>query len=135
MAGLPAYKRYCAHSHADVKLEPCEESFCIGDIVQRRLGKAKIRMPIDKAGNFIQYTADVFDVNIPILLGLDMMKRLRWYVNEIMNGFCSNDDKSRTIPLQPRQAHLYPQWPNFIVLFTRQDLVKLHRRFRPPPPT
>ncbi len=72
------------------------------------------------------------DVEIPILLGLEMMKQLRWYVNEETNEFCSNEDKSRTIPLRPKQGNLYLQWLNSIVLFTRQELVKLHCRFAHP---
>ncbi len=105
------------------------ESFRVGDVVHSSLGKAKIGMPVYKEGNFIEYSTDMVDVDIAILLGLDMMKQLRWYVNEVTNEFFSNEDKSRKIPLCPKQGHLYLQWSNSIVLFTRHELVKFHRRF------
>ncbi len=104
----------------------------MGDVVHSSLSKAKIRMPVDKEGNFIEYSTDVVNFDIPILLGLDVMKQLRWYVNEATNEFCSNEDKSCTIPLRPKQGHLYSQRPNSIVLFTRQEPVKLHSRFAHP---
>ncbi len=83
VASLPAYKRYCAHTHATLDLQPSSESFRMGDVVHSSLGKAKIRMLVNKEGNFIEYSTDVVDVDIPILLGVDMMKQLRWYVNEV----------------------------------------------------
>ncbi len=68
-AGLQAYKRYRAHTQADINLEPGDESFRMGDVVHRSLKKAKIRMPIDKAGNFIQYTTDVVTLTFLSYLG------------------------------------------------------------------
>ncbi len=56
VAGLPAYKRYCAHTHSTLDLQPSSESFRVGDVVHSSLGKANIRMPVDKEGNFIRGT-------------------------------------------------------------------------------
>ncbi len=53
VAGLPAYKRYRAHTHTTLDLQPSSESFRLGDVVHSSLGKAKIRMPVDKEGKFI----------------------------------------------------------------------------------
>ncbi len=105
----------------------------MGDVVHNNLCKAKIRMQIDKVGKFIDYTTNIVHVYIPILLGLDLMKRLKWYVHEVTNEYCSNDGSSRSIRLRPKQGHLYLNWHSHVVLFTRQELVKLYSRFAHPP--
>ncbi len=50
VAGLPGYKRYCAHTHTTLDLQPSSESFRMGDVVHSSLGKAKIRMPSTRKG-------------------------------------------------------------------------------------
>ncbi len=89
-------------------------------------------MPIDDRGNYLEYSTDVIDLDVPILFGLDMMKKVGWYVNEVTNEFCSHANPELKAPLVFKRVHLYLEWAQSVVLYTRVELGKLHRRFAHP---
>ncbi len=60
------------------------------------------------------------------------MKELRWYANEVTNEFCSSLNPLLKVPLNCKRGHLYLELQSSTVLFTRSELVKLHRRFAHP---
>lgn len=71
------------------------------------------------------------DVDVPLLYGLDLMKRYGTTVDEVENkiiqkgqGWCAS--------LTYKKGHLYREWPAGTILFTRTELEKLHRRFAHP---
>ena len=132
VAGLAAYTRYCSHTNSQLDLIPSKELFRFGDGTHRSLGKTSIRFPIDSLGNFVEYVTDVVDVDVPILFGLDKMKELRWYVNEVSDELCCFDQPELKIKLQFQKGHLYYNWPSALILFTKRELEKIHRRFAHP---
>eukprot|EP00171_Calliarthron_tuberculosum_P007706 IDg7706t1 len=89
-------------------------------------------MPIDDIGNYLEYDTEVVDVDIPVLFGLDKMKQLKWYINEVTNEFCSFENSTLKVKLRFEKGHLYLKWPTSVVLFTRKELIKIHRRFAHP---
>ena len=101
-------------------------------MILNSLDQTAIRIPIDTYGNFLEYVTDVINCGIPILLGLDKMENLRWYVNEVTNEFCSYDNPELKAPLKYYKGHLYIVWPTSVVLFTHRELLNLHRRFAHP---
>ncbi len=66
------------------------------------------------------------------LFGLEMMKKVGWYANEVTNEFCSHANRELTAPLVFKLGHLYLEWAQSVVLYTRVELGKLHRRFAHP---
>ncbi len=107
VAGLPAYLRYCDRAHISPELTPSNEKFKLGDVTHPSIGRATIRVPIDTNGNVLEYDSHVVDVDIPILFGLDNMKKLQWYTNEVTNTFCSHTNESLQVQLVPKLGHLY----------------------------
>ncbi len=79
VAGLPAFTHYCATLTSTwTWSQAMRASAWAMSYTTAWQGQDK---DADR-GNFIEYTTDVVNVDIPILLGLDMMTRLKWYVNE-----------------------------------------------------
>ncbi len=132
MAGLPAFKRYCAHTYGSLDLIPSYERFKLGVAILNSLGTAIIRVPIDNRGNYLEYVTDVVDVDIPILFGLEKMKELKWFVKEVTNEFCSYVQPKLRVKLNHFKGHLDLTLPLNYVLFTRRELLKIHRRFAHP---
>ena len=65
-----------------------------------------IRYPIDSHGNYLEYITDVLDVDTPLLFGLDMMKKLRWYANEVTDELICHENPELRMPLKYKQGHL-----------------------------
>ena len=65
---------------------------------------------------------------------LDKMKQHRWYVNEVTDEFIYHKDPTLRVKLRYKLGHLYLEWPPSLVLSSRPDLLKLHRRFAHPSP-
>ncbi len=98
------------------------------------LGRTVIRMPIYEHGNFLKYETEVVDVDLPALFGLYNMKKHQWYVDEVTDEFCTYLDPSLKVKLILKIVHLYLEWPSNLILYTRSDLIKIHRRFAHPTP-
>ena len=135
LAGLPAFERYCAFTKTQAELTPSKELFRLGEVIHKSIGKTMIRITVDNNGNFLEYVTDVIDCDVPILFGLNKMKELRWYVNEVANQFCSYDNPELNIALRYWNGHLYLTWPSPVVLFTRRELLSIHRKFAHPSTT
>lgn len=90
LAGIHAFKRYCSFTHTPENLQSRNELFKLGDVTHRSPVTSIIRVPIDDEVNFLEYMTDFFLVDIPIHFGLEKMKSLKRYVNELTNEVCSN---------------------------------------------
>ena len=60
------------------------------------------------------------------------MKELEWYTNEVTNESIKYGSEQILSPLLYKYGHLYLEWLANLVLFTRLELNKLHRRFAHP---
>ncbi len=76
----------------------------------------------------------MIDCDTPILSGLDKMKQHRWYVNEVTNELCNFDVPGLKVKLTYKKEHLYLEWTNAIIFFSRPELLKIHRHFAHPTP-
>ena len=132
VSGINAYLRYCKHAHVTPSLVPSKDHFKFGVDGYASLGTADIRMPIDEQGNFLEFPINVTNADVPMLFGLDLMKELGWYTNEVENTFCKDEPYPLTVPLVFKKGHLYLEWPDYVILFTKMELEKLHRRFAHP---
>lgn len=91
---------------------------------QRIKGTITIRIPI--ADHFLAVTLDVVPANLPLLIGLDVIDRYKVSVDAARNQL-SSVDGSWCVPLQRKNGHLYYLWTVANVLYTRAELVKLHK--------
>ena len=66
-----------------------------------------------------------------MLLGLDLLDANKLYANNVDNELCSSALGFK-IPITRKFGHMYIEWPTSSVLFTRSELVKLHRQFKHP---
>ena len=106
----------------------------MGKQVHPSLVQAEIRMPVDYRGSFLFYNTNVIDVNLPILFGLDMMKRLSWHVNEFTDELIKHRNESLRVLFVYKKGQFYLELPNMLVLFTQPELQKIHNRFAHPSP-
>ena len=132
VGGIRQYKAYCDHTKLPPKkMEPSQKSFKFGDQVVTSLGIARIRFPTDDAGSYFEYPSDIVNIDIPLLFGLDSMKRFGTRVDEVENKVTSKDH-GWSASLTYKNGHLYREWPGATILFNRAELEKLHRRFAHP---
>ena len=129
VAGLEAYERYCAYTNTPIDLIPSTKIFKLGTGIHKSLRTTIIRFPIDAFGNFLEYETDVINVDAPIFFGLDKMKQHKWFVNEVTDEFCSYNQPEMKVKLKFKLGLLYLEWPPAVVLFSRSELIKIHRRF------
>ena len=128
-ACLPSFHQYCSFIRSYTYLILSQELFLLGGIVYRILGTSTIRFPIDSKWNFLEYVTDIIDLDIPFLFGLEKMRKMKWYVKEVTDEFCSYPLPYQKIKLHFLKGHLYLRWPKNVVLYSRRDLWKIHRRF------
>lgn len=131
--GLEQAKLYCEQYGGvlDVSKSEGSASFRFGVHRHRSLGSVEIRIPIFGA-HFIQLRVDVVNINIPFLLGLDIMTRYGMILDAEHLTLSSGPD-GWTLPLRRKHGHLYLEWEARI-LFTESELRRVHRHFYHPKP-
>ncbi len=123
-------KAYCKIPEFKFKLEPSSTFFRFGDGSYPSLGSMEIRIPIPN-GSFLKIQSDVVSACIPFLLGLDVLDRESIVANNVTNELQS-PLSGWSIPLKRKFGHLYLCLGTKEVLFTKTELVKLHRHFHHP---
>lgn len=98
---------------------------------QKSLGAMTVRIPTPNH-SFIAIVADVINADIPFLIGLDTLDAFGLFVNTVTNQLeCPS--LQWKIPLVRKFGHVYFNWPkNQTILFTKTELIKLHKAFYHP---
>lgn len=125
--GLPQAKSYCSMIRKDQELNPTKCVFRFGDSMFESKGTRTIKIPTSGKQPLV-FRCDVVQVDVPLLLGLDILKRERVVIdisNLIMTG------KDWSLPLTLSYGHLVATW-RYNVSCTRKKFIKLHRHFRHP---
>lgn len=130
VAGLNQYLEYCKFANTEVNLKPSDHWLKFGNSYELSKGIGLIRFPLTDA-NYFEYETDVVDLDIPILFGLDSMKRYGLKVDEL-EDIIAHPATGMKIPLAHTSGHLWRMWDIGEVLCSRRDLLKLHRRFAHP---
>ena len=130
-SGLKAYLSYCEYANISPVLRPSNAQFVgLGKGVVHSLEKATIRMPLGK-NTFIDFETDIVQQDIPIMFGLDQHKKHSCSSDEFHNTF-THHPSSTTVPVVVKNGHMFVQWNQSEVLFTRKQLSQLHDRFGHP---
>lgn len=101
-----------------------------GDGSSTSKGTIRLRIPTPNE-SYVHLDADVIRFDIPFLLGLDIMDREGLLPNNVLNRLQTYHG-NWYIPIVRKFGHLYICWNNATTLFTRNELLKLHRHFQHP---
>ncbi len=130
VVGKPQAKAYCIQHRIAYKLLPSSTIFQFGDGCYKSLGKLRVRIPIAN-GSFIFGKIDVVPANIPLLIGLDILDSQGIFANNVDNVLCC-PSLGWTTPIIRKRGHLYLCWTSKDILYTKTELIKLHRHFYHP---
>ena len=129
--GLIQAKAYCRFVGCMFKLKENSNQYRFGVDVQKSIGSISIRLPFLK-DRFVPIDVDVVREKVPFLLGLDLLDKLQLYLDTTRNVLISSPGNI-TVPIVRKFGHVYLEWKREdIVLFSRSELLKLHRGFRHP---
>jgi hypothetical protein len=103
----------------------CPVRFRFGIQSFHSLGSFVVRVPMDKL--FISHRVEVVDVDVPLLLGMDFLDRHKLIVDVTRNVLVHQSTLSSQ-PLTRKHGHIYIEWDSDM-LFTHEELTKLHRNF------
>ena len=130
-SGLPSYLRYCAHTGHKPTIKSSSRCFAgIGNGIIPSLALADVRMPLTP-DLFLEFEVNLIDQDVPLMFGLDKHLRYKCSTNEYNMTF-THHPSGVTIPLHLKKGHLYIEWPNTEVLFTRSELKQMHKNFSHP---
>ena len=71
-------------------------------------------------------------VVLPLLFGLDMMKKMGYYVNEVTDEFIKNKNQNQRLQLKFKLGHLYLECSPKLIVYTRSHFLEIHKRFAHP---
>lgn len=103
--------------------------FRFGDTNHQCDGVLLIHMPVAD-DLVVQFEAYVVPIDVPLLLGLDVLRKLD-IVIRFGNGTLLNEEDGWILQLKQKMGHLYAEWPPAIY-YTEQQLRTIHRHFYHP---
>jgi hypothetical protein len=115
MISIPFYPRRSPHS------------FRFGSDVQRSLGSIPIRIPTAN-GAFLSVQVAVVDIDIPFLLGLEFLTKEFLYADTVDDILVCKSGKWQ-VPLAHKFGHIYHDWSETPILYTKSELIRLHKHF------
>ena len=129
--GLKQAHAYCRHMGIKFKTKKNNNRYKFGDSSQNSLGSMNMRIPIND-NKVIHIEVDVVQANVTFLIGLDLLDEYSLYVNNVTNELVAPYLAIST-PLVRKRGHIYLEWnKKDTILYTRQELLKLHRNFSHP---
>lgn len=131
--GVNQAKEYCALVNEDLNNlgETKKVVYTFGSHRHKGVGRINIRIPISTSF-FLSFTADVVDVDVPLLLGLDVLTASQLILDFAEDEVCSKADGWK-FPLTRKNGHVYLEW-TVGVFYTSTELRKIHRHFYHPHP-
>lgn len=104
-------------------------NFLFGGVLTPSLGLITIRVPIS-GDHYALLRVDVVALDIPFLLGLDVLDSLALYVNNVEDRL-KCDKRMIATPLVRKDSHIYLEWGQ-AVHYTTVELGRLHKHFNHP---
>ena len=128
VSGQKQYEAYCRHTRMSIEaIVPSEKTFKFGNRTTKSLGIATIRFPFDDDGSFFEYPSDIVAIDVPLLFGLDLMKRFKVRIDKVDNKF-KELQQGWSAKLIFKNRYLYREWPKRTITFSKTELEKLRRR-------
>jgi len=113
------------------KPEKNNNSYRFGVDRQDSLGSLTIQVPTPK-GSFMALKVDVVPADVPFLIGLDVLDHFGLTLNSVENSIqCPSGEWE--MPVVQKLGHAYIEWgTEKKVMFTKSELLRLHRGFQHP---
>jgi len=120
-----AFSRFSANSR-QLKLSKVTDIYRFGRGRDKAIGTMDIDVPL--GSTFImRLTVDVVDLNVPFLLGLDVMDKYRLYVNTVSNHLvCVKEGVD--LPVVRKYGHVYYDW-DMATFYSFSELQRIHKHF------
>ena len=110
-----------------LKLSKSFYSFRFGDTRYMSLGRMTIRIPTPDE-SFLEFTVDVVEPDVPLLIGIDVLDKHSLVADNVKNVL---EDRTNgwTLPIIRKQGHMYITWNSRTIMFTRNELQRIHKHF------
>lgn len=127
--GKPQASAYAAEYGSSPRLGETKRTYRFGD--ERHVGLGTINIDIPVSGShYVKVVAEIVDVDVPFLLGLDVLTHIR-AILDFNEDRLSGKFDDWSVPLVRKMGHLYVEWP-VRVLFSSTQLRRIHRHFKHP---
>jgi hypothetical protein len=130
VVGLKQAKAYCDLSGISFRTEPSMTAFRFGDGTFKSLGLIPVRIPTPD-GKFINIEMDVVKADVPMLIGLEVLDRESLIPDNVENKLRSKEN-GWNLPITRKHGHLYLEWDFPEILFSKEQIQKLHLQFYHP---
>lgn len=128
--GLRQAKAYCQFMKVPFKPDSNSNVYRFGEDSQKSLGSIDIRIPVPSS--FICLKVDVVQADVPFLLGLDALDLCKFFYNNLTDELIC-PSLSWKLKVKRKLGHAYLEWKKeHQLLFTKSELIKLHRAFSHP---
>lgn len=104
--------------------------FKFGEQVAKSIGKIQIKFRIDQH-NHLDLMIDVVHVDIPLIIGLDILRSRKLLVNYVHNTLIYCNEKVNR-PITFKYGHVFVEWDQSEILFTSEELTRFHLHFMHP---
>jgi hypothetical protein len=105
-------------------------TFRFGDGVLKSLGCIPARIPTPN-GNYIKMDMDVVQADVPMIIGLEVLDRECLVADNVENKLLSTKH-GWSLPITRKYGHLYLEWTQCNILYSKGDIQKLHLQFYHP---
>lgn len=130
VCGLAQAKAYSRLQPNSLSLKPQHMSFKFGHHIAQSIGIVNIRLPQDEFSH-MNLQVHVVKMDIPLIIGLDILKSQSLLVNYVENKLeFRNLNISR--PITFKRGHVFLEWDAQRIMFTREELTRLHLHFMHP---
>jgi len=106
-------------------------TFLFGGEEHTGMGTLPMHVPLSQA-YYLPLSIDVIPLNVPLLIGLDVLDRYGLYVNNVEDRLRS-DGRDVDVPLVRKDGHIYLAW-GAADHYTTTELTRVHRHFAHPHP-
>lgn len=86
----------------------------------------RLALPFNKG--YLPIQADIVDADVPLLIGLDYLDREKLLADNISNQLICKKQGWK-LPITRRNGHMFLEWDTKTILFTKFELMRLHRHF------
>lgn len=130
--GKPQAEKYLDHVATDCKImrDGGHKVFKFGHNTHKCIGTIEIRLPIGSSF-YVPITANVSLIDVPLLIGIDIMKQLGMVIN-LSNDRLITNKYNQEVSLKTKMGHLYLEWPLSTTFYTEHELKRIHKHFHHP---
>lgn len=125
--GMEQARAYHKMTGSCMRLTPSTLNFKFGDFLCKSEGVTNVRVPMPQGG-FISFAAHVVCADIPMLVGLDLLRK-----HQLVLDFeaCRITQKRNDwhLPMTFKGGHIFFQWSQREICYTKAELQRLHLHF------